>query len=423
MRQQLSPWPEPSSSEPSSSTAGAPSTAISTDVTVQRQPVVDANRSVHGYAVNVVVHASLTQANQGERLDAVAQDALEHLDLTALAGGSVLFVRATAGLLMGRWPPPEVEGGVVLEVPASFAEMPDAADHLARLRSAGIALALADYFPGGPQDALLPLMTFAKVDLGRGAELAGLAVEHAHRSGVPVIAERVDSAVDVTFCEALGVELLQGPMFQRDATPTAREFTAGELQCLELLRLLSAAEVDSPRVIEIVGSDPELTMRVLHLVNSSALGTRHRIDSVRHAVTLIGPRQLRALSASSLVGSSGHSIAGLWFVLTRAVACRSLADDDAAYTVGLLSAVASQLRIPPRMLVERTGVSDDVAQALVGLSGPYGPTLAAVLAHEENDTEGVEASGLSPFDVARAYLAAVADALGTATSLTATGAA
>ncbi|MGV8968438.1 MAG: EAL and HDOD domain-containing protein [Cellulomonas sp.] len=390
---------------------------ISTDTTVQRQPVVYANGSVHGYAVNVVVHAPLTQADQGDRLDAIAQDTLESLDLTALAGGSVLFVRATNGLLMGRWPPPQVKGGLVLEVPASFADVPDAVLHLALLRNAGIALALADYFPGGTQDALLPLVTFAKVDLGRGEQLAGLAVGHAHRSGIPVIAERVDSVADVAFCEALGVELLQGPLFQRDTIPTARDFTAGELQCLELLRLLSADEVDTARVTRVVGSDPELAMRVLHLVNSSALGARHRIDSVRQAVTMIGPRQLGALAASSLVGARGHSIAGLWFVLTRAIACRTLAGDEVAYTVGLLSAVASQLRLPPLMLIERTGVSDEVAEALLELSGPYGPTLAAVLAHEENNPKGVEATGLSPFDVAHAYLAAVADALGTATSL------
>ena len=43
--------------------------------------------------------------------------------------------------------------------------------------------------------------------------------------------------------------------------------------------------------------------------------------------------------------------------------------------------------------------------------------LAAVLAHEENDVAAVRASGLEPYDVAHAYLAAVPEALGTATSL------
>ena len=62
-------------------------------------------------------------------------------------------------------------------------------------------------------------------------------------------------------------------------------------------------------------------------------------------------------------------------------------------------------------------MSDDVGDALLTLSGPYGSVLAAVLAYEENDVEGVDATGLAVGDVAAAYFDAVARALGTATAL------
>ena len=155
-------------------------------------------------------------------------------------------------------------------------------------------------------------------------------------------------------------------------------------------------------------------MSALRLVNSSAIGIHNRVDTVRRAVMLLGPRPISALTVAALSGSGTHSTAGLWFMLTRAIACRIVADDEAAYTVGLLSAVASQLRVAPSDLIARTGVSDDVRDALLSLSGPYGPTLAAVLAHEENDIAGVEATGLPPLDVANAYLAAITEALATA---------
>ena len=388
-----------------------------TEVTVHRQPVVRPDRSVRGYAVRVVIRAPITLAHSGEELDALAHAEYATLDLAALAGGNVLFVRATTAMLTGAWPLPGTTSGLVLEVPRHFADVPDAADHLRRLRASGVVLALADYVPGGGQDALLPLVDFAKVDLGRGDDVAAAAVAHAHQGWVTVIAERVDSEAAVRFCASHGVEMLQGPLFQRDATPTAREFTTGQTQCLELMTLLTAAEVDLDRVIAVVLSDPEFTMRVLQLVNSTAYGVRGRIDSARRAVVLLGPLPLRTLAMASLIGARSHATAGLWFVLTRAVACRSLADDDVAYTVGLLSAVGSQLQLDPADLIARTGVSDDVGDALRTLSGPYGPVLAAVLAHEENDLAGVEATGLAPVDVAHAYLDAVVDALGTATAL------
>lgn len=387
------------------------------EATVFRQPVVRPNRTVHGYAVSVVVRPPLAAAHRVRSIDDLVHAEYEKLDLATLAGTQVVFVRATTAMLVSAWPLPATPGGLVLEIPRGFAAMPDAAAHLVRLTAAGVGLALGDYQAGGDQDALLPFVHFAKVDLELGDALCSAAIIQAHRAEVAVIAERVDTEAAVQFCATHGVELLQGPLFQRDTTAVEREFTAGELQCIELLTLLASDDVDHDAVTHMISSDPELTMRVLHLVNSSALGLRAKVDSVRQAVVLLGPTPLSALAAAALAGAGDHAMSGLWFVLTRAVACWALAGDEAAYTVGLLSGVASQLKIEPAELIARTGVSDEVAAAVTTQSGVYGPVLAAVLAYEENDSVAVEATGLAQFDVAHAYLDAVTDALGTVTSL------
>ena len=392
--------------------------ARATEVTVHRQPVVRPDRSVHGYAVHVAVRAPLAVAHLGDELDDLVHDRYSELDLTKLVNQDVAFVRATAGMLMDHAALPATLGGLVLEAPRAFADRSDAAAHLVRLRAQGVGLALRDYVPGISADRVLPLVDYAKVDLGRGPEAAARAVDRAHELGTPVIAERVASAAAVRFCTSAGVALLQGPLFQRDAPTLPRTFTAGQIQCLELMQLLSVDPVDMDRVIRVIGADPELAVQVLSLVNSSSVAARRRIDSVRQAVTMLGPQPLGALAAASLIGAQGQSSAGLWFVLARALTCRAISRSDAGYTVGLLSAVASQLQVEPAELIARAGVSDDVADAIRDLRGPYGPALAAVLAHEENDFSGVEATGLAPFAVANAYLSAVAVALATTTSLT-----
>ncbi|MGV8968346.1 MAG: EAL and HDOD domain-containing protein [Cellulomonas sp.] len=396
-------------------------TPTPTPVTVHRQPVVHADRSVLGYALDVVVAGSTTP--DGLQRDSIQDDAqidAQHadLDLEVLAGGLRVFIGATAGVLATDWPHAEPRGGLTLEVPRRFTGRPETAGHLVRLRATGRHLALADYVPDGDQDALLALVDLVKVDLSRGEADSAGAIARAHAHGVSVVAKQVNTEAAVHFCTAHGVDLLQGPLFQRDATPTARRFSTGELQVLQLTALLAADDVDPRGVVRVIGSDPELTMRVLRLVNSGAVGARHRIDSVRRAVVMLGPQPLLSLAVTSLVGARSDTSAGLWAMLTRAGACRSLVGNDAAYTVGLLSAAAAQLRVAPADLVARTGVSDDVGDALLTLSGPFGPTLAAVLAHEENDDAGVAATGLDPAAVARAYLGAVADAHAVAATLT-----
>jgi EAL and modified HD-GYP domain-containing signal transduction protein len=83
----------------------------------------------------------------------------------------------------------------------------------------------------------------------------------------------------------------------------------------------------------------------------------------------------------------------------------------------MLSAVASHLKLSIDSIIERSGVSEAIADALRDQTGPLGPVLAAVLAHEENDTAAVVAAGYEPIEVAHVHLAAIPEALATATAL------
>ncbi len=394
---------------------------VGPQVTVHRQPVVAPDGGVRGYAIGVSVRTPLAGARHRVDAPTLVHEEYARLDLGALTGGTVAFARATAAMVAGDHPLPDSPGGLVLVVPPELTVDPGTAAHLGRLRAAGVTLALADYRPEDPLDALLPLVHLVTVDLRRGPTVCADAVDRAHAAGLAVVAERVDSEAAVRFATGLGIDLLQGPLFPRDTAARRQELSAGQLQCLELMQLLSADPVDSDAVMAMVAADPELSMRVLRLVNLSAFAVRRRVDSVRQAVVLAGPVHLAALAVSALTDARTSGVGPLWFTLTRANACRTLGRHDNAFTVGLLSAVASQLRMGPLDLVERTGVSDDVAAALRDRSGTWGPVLAAVLAHEADDVDGVRTTGLDPQDVSDAYLDAVGTAFTTATSLAGAG--
>jgi len=387
------------------------------EITIQRQPVVHPDRSVYGYAIRINVLGSGGTPFAEHEVEHLVDVEYARLDVAMVAGDRPILLRATTRLLSGDLVTPPAPHGIVLELPAALAQRDDAARLVMAARDRGTRFALADYAGTESQDALLGHVDLVKIDIARRSERLGVLVERAHDAGATVIAERADTPELIRIGREAGADLLQGPMFQRAPEPTNRSFTAGELQCLELMQLLSSERIDQAAVVRVVGSDPELAMRVLHLVNSSAYALRRQIDSVHQAVVLVGPQQLAALAMASLIDARPTTIGALWAILTRALACRTLSGVDAGYTVGLLSAVASQQGISPVELISRTGVSPDVADALRDHGGPYGRVLAAVLAHEENDLDGVRETGLEPFDVAHAYLAAVPEALATATSL------
>ncbi|WP_129339079.1 EAL and HDOD domain-containing protein [Cellulomonas endophytica] len=384
--------------------------------TIQRQPIVHPDRSVFGYALRAKVFGSASTAVD-DRADRVRDDEYSRLDLDGLGGDRPVLLRATAGILAGTTPVPPCSYGVVLEVPHALAVRPDTAERMGALRSAGYALALGDFAGTTSQEVLLPLVDYVKIDLGLDPALVRTLAERAHDAEVVVIGERADTTARLELAAAVGADLLQGPMFARDTRPEQRGFTAGQLQCLELMQLLSSDAVDHAAVVRIVSADPELSIRVLHLINSSAFGLRRHIDSVHQAVVLVGPHQLAALATAGLVDARPTHVGPLWSMLVRARTMHALSGSDAGYTVGLLSALAAQQRVPIGEILDRTGVSADVADALRDHGGPWGALLEAVVCHEENDSEGIAATGLEPLAVAQAYLTAVPEALAIASAL------
>ena len=60
----------------------------------------------------------------------------------------------------------------------------------------------------------------------------------------------------------------------------------------QLLRLLRDPEARPEDLSEAMSWDPALVVRLLRLVNSSAFGLRRTVDSVSHAVVIVGRAQL-----------------------------------------------------------------------------------------------------------------------------------
>ena len=99
--------------------------------------------------------------------------------------------------------------------------------------------------------------------------------------------------------------------------------------------------------------------------------------------------------------------------VTRARMCRNIAErmgapGDAAFTVGLVSAVAELLGQPKADLAVRLSLSHELAEALLTGTGPLGEVLSLVSAYEASDLPLLVAAALPAQETERAYLDSVA---------------
>ena len=394
-----------------------PVRARSSHVAIFRQAVVDRGLAVRAWSLRTLVATSDGHWFAEDEVERTTEGEYAQLDLGRLGGDAPVILRATHRLVSGETPLPPSARGLMLEIGADMAQDTAVRRDAETLRERGAELVLGDYTGTTEHDVLLPVAWAVKVDVRTSGERLRELARHVHHLGCGVIAEGVTTADAQRRAFQDGADLVQGPLLHREPEGPLRAPRTGELQCLQVIGLLSAPDVDLDAVATMVGADPELSIRVLHVVNSSQFALHHAVDSLRRAVIMLGPRRLAALAMASLIDARPAALGPLWTVLARALACRELTATDAGYTVGLLSGVASQQRIDIRSLLSRSGVSPEVARAVEACAGPLGRALAAVLAHEENDTTRVEATGLDPFTVAHAYLDAVPAALSTATSL------
>lgn len=408
--------------------ADATAVAAALDVTaaVHRTAVADLDGRVIGYHVAV----------DGERPPGVDIDAIYlGLDLANLVADRYAFIPATPSMLDGYLPEPVVPGRLVLVLPRGFAESPGAVGRAGALRGLGMSLALADYRGEPAQRGLLTHMSFVLVDAGPSGPPVSPLVHEAHAHGVRVIAADVATEAEFNICRAAGVDGLLGgsvgdlctlsrpsvPTQRGDRARRSRVLRAGEAQCLTILNLLHQPETSPGDVAQVIETDPVLTLRVLHLVNSGAYALSHQVDTVRQAVVLLGPAEVSTLVTALALEAQHGAMDRLWFILARAMTCELLADDNAAYTVGMLSALATQLGVPVEAVLDKVGVSDVVADAIAQEAGPLGQVLRAVRAHEQSDPDGVIATGLDPVAVSRAYLGCLRDALSIARTVTREG--
>jgi HD-like signal output (HDOD) protein len=147
------------------------------------------------------------------------------------------------------------------------------------------------------------------------------------------------------------VEGLEGALSLRNVTRLIREIEA--LPALpETVRKVRETAADSTASVrevgKIVSEDPAVAAKVLSVANSAAYGFSHRVDSVQHAVSLLGLRETYSLVLSLVIadimkGTKGFSYKRYWH---QAVRCASAArllseyhgrgDNGGAFAAGLL---------------------------------------------------------------------------------------
>ena len=193
-----------------------PTPATSDDSTtfyVARQPILDERGRVFGYEL-LYRHAAgaTTCTADGDLASArVLTGAVLDLGLETLTSGRQAFLNVTRPLLLGQLDtliPPE---GVVIELLESVAVDEQVIETCRGLRAKGYQLALDDFVPGSDAEALLPFVSYVKVDvLATPPSVVNELAVRLGASDVRLLAEKVESREVYEQTRGAGYSLFQG---------------------------------------------------------------------------------------------------------------------------------------------------------------------------------------------------------------------
>ncbi len=297
---------------------------------------------------------------------------------------------------------------VVLEVLESVRPDSDVLALLDEVAAQGYTIALDDFVVGSGRDALLPHARVVKLELPAIApDDLGAQIAAVHRQGALALVEKIETHEQHVHARAAGADLFQGYFFTRPQILATRSASPSSPALLALLAKVNDPQVDLEELSRLVTTDVALAAKVIRSANSGFAGLRHRVDSVRQAVVLIGLNRMRQLVTLLALGRATDKPAELFRqALVRAemtagladLSCpgaRGHADRELAFTAGLLSTVDAFTDLPLPDVVERLGLGDELCHALVHREGTLGGVLATTLAYEDGDVAGHDAASIS----------------------------
>jgi EAL and modified HD-GYP domain-containing signal transduction protein len=169
---------------------------------------------------------------------------------------------------------------------------------------------------------------------------------------------------------------------------------------------------------KLVIQDVSISFKLLRYVNSASLGISRNIQSIKHAIQMVGTERIRAWASQLLLSSFDDKPRELTVtafirgqMAHRLAMAQKLENADACFMVGLFSVVDALLDLDMSTAMDLLPLSKPIRDALVSHEGPMGSILSCVLDYEAARWDEVRGSGLDPEMIRRCYLEAVAASL------------
>ncbi len=370
-------------------------------VFIGRQPIMDVKQHIIGYELLFRHSADANTAIIEDELKAcssVLVNTMGDMDVQWLLGDKLAFINVNEGMLMSEFielmPPQRTTLEILRTVMAGDAVV----ERCRELHKLGYKIALDN-----PQlnPKLEPLTTFAnfiKIDTLIVDKKEAIQLFQKYASpNIQMVAEKIETLEQFETYKEIGFRRFQGFYFARPETFTAKVINPSFDSVLNLLNLVTQ-DSDNKEIENGFKRDAAISFKLLRYINSVGFGLSCEIQSIQHALTILGRKQLYRWLTLLMVtaGENSTPSALMKTSITRGRLTELLGesyfekhDRDNLFIVGVFSLLDAILKMPMDQVLEKIQLPESVCEALLNREGIYGPFLQLTEACEGADNERI----------------------------------
>ena len=386
-------------------------------VFVGRQPIYRDGVEVFAYELlsrnSELNRAAFTDGDKATAL--LLLNTFVDIGLDQVVGSNLAFVNVTRNFVLSEYCCSLPKDRVVLEV-GDIVVDPPLLEALSRLSKAGFSIALDNFFYEDHLQPLVEVADIVKLDV-QALDRETIAEQTIMLRGfdkTKLLAQKVETHEDYEYCKKLGFDYYQGYFFCQPQVVSQTTIPSNRLSTLHLLAKLQNPKISIAELEHAVGQDLAISYRILRYLNSPIHALPRKVESIRHAITMVGTGLISTWASLILMEAIEDKPHELMVTgMVRAHMCQQLGaamhqpNVDQFFTVGLLSLIDALTDRPMTKALEALPLIDEVKNALLQQEGLMGAALNCVRAYERCDWDHTSCPKLDEGKIQEAYLRAV----------------
>ncbi|MFA9460764.1 EAL and HDOD domain-containing protein [Thiohalorhabdus methylotrophus] len=359
---------------------------------IARYPVLDREQELFGYELQFrdPDNPGADASHLARELPTALVDTLDSPEFGKLLGGRTAFIHVSPEFISRGFADLLPAERCVLELVQTVEPDQALIDQLLGASRKGFRLALSLLIADPGYRPFYEVVDYIKVDFNLvGDEALDDLLVSLPDNGATLIAENVHSREAFEEAQDRGFHLFQGTFFARPSQITTESLSLQQTALLTLYKQVSG-EAEFDEIEATFKENPDLSYKLLRLINSPAFHRAKDIHSIRQALALLGKFNLRKWIALLLYSGAGRGdirnplleeavIRGRLMELAAGHMDEDPYFAESAFITGAFSLIEALVQRPLGQVVEEVRLDTDIADALLSRSGPLGDLLTTII--------------------------------------------